>query len=290
MNLNLSKKFSFTRERDFVIFFILCFSIFLTRCTSHKDGTQTIKEVSIQTKLGEITFLTNECKLQSKVLVFIHGSPGNGSDFTMYLEDEEFQRKYCMIAPDRLGFGNSKLNQFHASVELQSEGIVEMLQKYLEMEKLSFRNATIIGHSYGGPVAFKAGVQLNQWEVMKWKVVLISAPMDPNFEELRYYNHLARLTIFEWLLPKSWIHSNDEMFQLKSDLKNLENELYQNQFPILIIHGDDDGLVPINHIHYFKLKNYRGLVKTYILKNGSHFVPWTRYTEIKNIIISEDIE
>lgn len=267
-------------------FILIC--VFLWQCSSSKEGKERIKQISIPTKLGMMSVLTNNCELKTKLLVWIHGSPGSGSDFTMHLEDEDYGKHYCMLVPDRLGFGKSNSENFQPSLKIQSDAIVEMVQFFLKQKNVSFQNATIIGHSYGGPVAFQSTIQLSKSKQSSWKVVLISAPMDPKYEELKFYNFFAKNFIIEWMLPRSWVRSNLEMFQLKKELETLGSVLNENQFPVITIHGDDDGIVPLEHIYFLEKIQYKGNHKYYRIKDGSHFIPWTRYSEIKNIIFSEE--
>lgn len=272
-------------------FFLLCFvfSSFLISCVFFpNDGKEIIQSDFVPTKHGNIFFWSNDCRKKTKLLVFIHGSPGKGSDFRFYLEDESLQKEHCILAPDRLGFGKSIQNPFQANLKLQSESLADMVLTFMKTKELFFQEITILGHSYGGPVAYKVGLILQvQWKA-KLKVVLLSAPMDPKWEELKFYNHLAKYSMVQLVLPDSWIRSNEEMFPLKSELEILKRDVMTANIPVIIIHGESDGIVPIEHTNYFLDLMYQGKQKTYLMKDGSHFIPWTRFTEIKTIIVNEE--
>ncbi|TGL22081.1 alpha/beta hydrolase [Leptospira levettii] len=266
---------------------VIWFQILFLQCIPHLEGKENIEKLTIPTKEGNIFTLTNDCHSKSKLLVFVHGSPGNGSDFLSYMLDKDFQTHFCMLSPDRLGFGYSKQEEFIPSVTTQGKAISEMIQSFVESQKLSVTSITIVGHSYGGPVAMKSFLLCNESLKKDGKVFLLSAPMDPMYEELRFYNHLAKNVIIEWILPKSWVRSNEEMFQLKQDLIGLALAMKQSQFPVVMIHGDSDGLVPWEHTKFLKHESYKGDSKVYLLSGGSHFIPWTRFSEIKSILFKE---
>lgn len=266
---------------------VIWIQVMFLQCVPHLEGKEKIEKFTIQTKEGNIFTLSNDCQSKSKLMVFVHGSPGNGSDFLPYLEDKDFQTHFCMLSPDRLGFGLSEQEEFIASLNAQGKVISEMIQSFIENQKLAVTSIIIVGHSYGGPVSMKSFLLLSENLKKNGKVFLISAPMDPIYEELRFYNHLAKSAIVEWILPKSWVRSNEEMFQLKQDLIGLGLELRQSQVPVVMIHGDSDGLVPWEHTRFLNHESYKGGSKVYLLSGGSHFIPWTRFSEIKSIVFKE---
>ncbi len=88
---------------------------------------------------------------QGTALVFLHGSWDDGDQWLPVIE--QLRSKYHCIAPDLLGFGESKAPDLHYSVELQ----VECLAEYLETLRL--RQVYLIGHSVGGWIAASYALQ-----------------------------------------------------------------------------------------------------------------------------------
>ncbi|XDD45172.1 alpha/beta fold hydrolase [Leptospira sp. WS39.C2] len=267
---------------------ILLIFVFVSQCSIPKEGKEVIKKQIIPINNGNLFVLTNDCHLKSNLLVLIHGSPGNSSDFSLYLEDEDYQKRYCIIVPDRLGYGNSLQKEFVPSLTIQASAIVEMVIAFLLQEKKSFVSIELLGHSYGGPVALVSILELQKRGYKNGKLIMVSAPIDPKYEELRFYNHLAKIPFIEIILPQSFVRSNLEMFSLKKDLEQLGNELKGNGFPVVSIHGDEDGIVPVENVYYLENIFFQGNHKIYPLIGGSHFIPWTRYSEIKSILLQEE--
>lgn len=266
-------------------FILVTFSILFLFCTNQSVvGEEKIIENVSRFEETQIHFLSNDCRNKKKVLILIHGSPGAASDFQIYLKDKDLQRQFCILVPDRLGYGNSMKENSVPNIFQQGRNLQTAISNYLKKESLVFESGIVVGHSYGGPIAL---VYLMESDSKVWKAVLLSAPVDPDLEELVWYNHLANLSFVSWILPKSWVHSNQEMFALKSDLIQLTKMLENKSLNILSIHGEKDFLVSVNNVnyltnHYKHIKN-----KTLILKGENHFIPWTNFAEIKNIILME---
>jgi pimeloyl-ACP methyl ester carboxylesterase len=88
---------------------------------------------------------------QGPDLVFLHGS---WHDSSQWLGTIEYLSRYChCLAPDLLGFGESKCPNIHYSIDLE----VQCLAEYLDTLKL--REVYLVGHSLGGWVAASYAVK-----------------------------------------------------------------------------------------------------------------------------------
>lgn len=270
-----------------ISFFILSILSSLFCGSSSSLGGERIYEFRSHSVEGEIYFLSNECKNKKKLLLFIHGSPGSASDFESYLKDKDLQKEFCMFLPDRLGYGNSFHKTSVPNVFLQGKAIHSALLQYLKKEGLVFEEGMVLGHSYGGPVALVFAMEKDSSYPMVWKSILLSAPMDPELEELHWYNHMASLSAIQWFLPESWIHSNEEMYTLKSDLIQFAGPIKNRSLEVISVHGDEDQLVSVKNVYYFTKWKPAIKHRIRILKGENHFIPWTNFKEIKEIILSE---
>lgn len=251
------------------------------------EGEEPIRSFTLQSEQTEIHFLSNECKNKKNLLVFIHGSPGSSSDFLSYLNDKDLQTQFCILVPDRLGYGKSMNQVSLPNIFAQGRAIQFTLFNYLKKEGFSFDKAIVVGHSYGGPVALIIAMEEDRSYPVDWKCILLSSPADPGLEELYWYNKLASFGFVQWILPKSWIHSNEEMYTLKSDLEQLTTILGDRPLDIFSVHGEEDKLVPLENIYYFT--KWKPMIKhrIQILKEENHFIPWTSFQEIKEILLAE---
>ncbi|TGL45936.1 alpha/beta fold hydrolase [Leptospira perdikensis] len=272
------------RIRIFVFYLL---SVTFLFCKVPSQGRETIQSLVSPSEKGEIHFLSNECKNKKKVLVLIHGSPGSSLDFESYLKDEDLQNQFCILLPDRLGYGGSWNQTSVPNLILQGRAIHSALIRYLEKERFRFNEGIVVGHSYGGPVALRIAMEKNNTYSFVWKSILLSAPIDPDLEELHWYNQIANLVWVQWILPDSWIHSNEEMYTLKTDLIELTKAFENSSLEILSVHGDEDQLVSVKNVYYFTKWKPSIKHRIQILKGENHFIPWTNFKEIKEIILAE---
>lgn len=274
------------KGRQFCLLFLFFFP-FLFCMNQSLEGGEQVESHTLRIEQTEIHFLSNDCKNKRKLLVFIHGSPGDSSDFLSYLNDKDLQTQFCILVPDRLGYGRSMNQTSVPNIFTQGYAIHAALLNYLKKESHSFTKGYVVGHSYGGPVSLVFAMEEDPSYPIIWKCILLSSPIDPSLEELHWYNKLASIGFVQWVLPSSWIHSNEEMFTLKSDLEQLTARLENHLVEVISIHGENDQLVSSKNVYYFTEKKPRIKNRIQILEGENHFIPWTSFLEIKNIILSE---
>ncbi|TGL28171.1 alpha/beta hydrolase [Leptospira koniambonensis] len=274
---------------------LLLLSILLSCCSSYEEmdmaedkafqklkGSDTFyQEHLIQTKKeeGPVHWISTGCKPdKNKVLIFIHGSPGTWSNYLRYLNDPELLKKYCMLGLDRPGFGKSTGTV--ADVNAQAEKILETLSKLPEIQK-GKKSISILGHSYGGPIAARmASISPEKFQYL----FLLAAAMDPEAEEIKWYNKIADTWIAGWILPEEWTHSNSEMLPLKEQLKSLTPEWKKIKAKTIVVQGEEDGLVDPKNLEFIQ-KNFSTETKTYLLPKEGHFLPWKNYDLIHKLLI-----
>lgn len=216
-------------------------------------------------------------------LILVHGF-GSGGMHQTKMQLNEYAKKYRILVPDLVYFGESTSKVDEYSLEFQVESIMKII-KFLKIDTF-----TIIGNSYGGMVAIILAEQCK--EQLK-KLVIIDSP-------IKYYNieiankaaqKLGVPSIYDLLIPKKpkdiqalfdLVHAKPqaplpnfilqdlyrsvfnifpkEKTKLLDYLKDNENSLNKRNWnfkiPILLVWGEQDQLVPIEIAHkihkYFK--------------------------------------
>ena len=210
-------------------------------------------------------------------IVFVHGTPGSWNAFADYLQDKELLQKYRMISIDRPGFGYSDFGKAE-NLERQSQLISPLLQK-LKNGKPVF----LVGHSLGGPMiilleADNPGLSSG--------LVLISGSVDPAVEKPERWRPILFNTPLNLLVPGAFRPSNVELWYLKKDLVKLQESYSKITCPVYFIHGDKDTWVPPGNVSYAKkLLVHSKSIEEHMLPGGNHFIPWTKYREIKQILL-----
>ncbi|PJZ76954.1 alpha/beta fold hydrolase [Leptospira neocaledonica] len=228
---------------------------------------------------GAVHWISTGCRPEKdKILIFIHGSPGSWQNYLRYLKDPELLKIYCMLGIDRPGFGKSP--RAISDVNAQAEKILRTLSKLPEVQKRK-RPISILGHSYGGPVAARmASLSPEKFQYL----FLLAAAMDPEKEEIKWYNKIADTWIGYWILPEEWTHSNSEMLPLREQLKSLIPEWKKIKAKTIIVQGEEDGLVDPDNPKFIR-ENFSTETKTFLLPKEGHFLPWKNYDLIHKLLI-----
>jgi pimeloyl-ACP methyl ester carboxylesterase len=210
-------------------------------------------------------------------LFFVHGSPGGWSAFEKYMQDKDLLAKYRMISVDRPGFGFSRFGDAK-NLEEQSRLISPLVK--------SFQNGKpmyAVGHSLGGPMIVKLQVDN---ENLFTGLVFLAASVDPAEEKPETWRPAFYKTPLKLLVPGAFKPSNEELWYLKNDLKELDRHWDKITCPVWIIHGDKDSFVPVGNVEYAKKKLTKATsVEVKILPGARHFIPWENYGEIKEVLM-----
>lgn len=210
-------------------------------------------------------------------IYFIHGTPGSWDDFAGFLRDKELVQQYRLISIDRPGFGYSDYRDAE-NLQRQSELISPLFYKLA-----NGKTAHLVGHSLGGPMIVKlAADNPNLFS----SLVILAGSMDPAEEKPERWRPWLFKTPLNWLVPGALRPSNEELWYLKKDLVNIKEDYKKIDVPVYILHGDKDQLVPVSNVEFMKKMfiNSSSLSVT-IFPNEDHFLPWTRYKEIKEVLV-----
>ncbi len=212
-------------------------------------------------------------------LVFIHGSPGSWEGWSNYLLNPTLQKRFSMLAPDRLGYGGSQRGGVERSLGLQAKAIAELIK-----EHFSHRPAILVGHSFGGPIAAKLALMYPR---LVEGVVFVASSIDPNLEKAFWYQKLGLNPFIRNLIPNSLSVCNEEILALQDELVDLSLELLNWTLPVAVVHGTKDALVPVENVDFIKNMIVSDLIMhSEILQNADHSLPWKNSAAIIEAIES----
>lgn len=225
----------------------------------------------------------NPTLLEDKdTLIFIHGSPGDHRTFKKYMKDERLSEKFNLIAIDRPGYGKSK--RFHRQIGMagQAKIIHNHLIKNTDLKNLETKKY-IVSHSYGAPLSVLLAKELKNIDGL----ILMAGPYNPDFNMIKWYNHIGKWHLVKLFVGRFWTTSNQEMLPLNKDLKKVKTALANYDGETHFLHGNKDGIVPISHskwAHEFRLQNNR--LSHFVEHTSNHFFIWTKFRPIKDYILS----
>jgi len=274
-----------------VLGFLMCFFsfwiLFAASCArmriSDKEANQDFAKKSIK-----VSFLNQDVKGFNlhyvkvgsdtlPTLFFIHGSPGSWDAFKEYMLDSSLLAKYRMISIDRPGFGYSDFGDAK-DLPTNSKLISSVIQKENNNKPLH-----LIGHSIGGPIV----IQLAQDNPNSFgSLTILAGSISPIDEPKEYWRYFVHYSPVKWLWPGAFRPSNAEIIYFKKDLKRLDTGYARITMPVMFIHGSADKFVSIKNVYYglTKLASNK-MVRTIIIPNANHFIPWQHYQEIKSHLL-----
>lgn len=197
--------------------------------------------------------------------VFVHGSPGTWDNFLGFLSDEDLLEKYHLIAVDRPGFGKSGYGIPERSLEKQSSDILEVLRQ----EQTS---ATLVGHSYGGPVIVRMAIDAPE---LVEGLIIVAGSVDPELEKTKWYQIPVHYKILSWVLPGFLYSTNEEILALKKELEEMMPFWESITQPVSVIQGGKDNLVPEGNAYFVEKMLPNNAPNMIIIPEMNHFVPWT---------------
>ncbi len=209
-------------------------------------------------------------------VIFIHGSPGSWENYLTFFNSPSLREKAHLIAVDRPGFGRSSATGPTPSLENQAQALSAVLPPP------DGPSAILVAHSLGGAVAVRMALD---FPGRIGGLVLVAPSISPPLEKLRWYNRLAAFPALKWALPQAIRYSNEEILPLKTELEAMEPRLPEIDFPVLVIHGMRDRLVPPGNADYVRESFTSASVEVQMLPELNHFIPWTRPALIEEAVL-----
>jgi pimeloyl-ACP methyl ester carboxylesterase len=210
-------------------------------------------------------------------LFFIHGSPGSWTAFAEYMKDSLLLTKFRMVSVDRPGFGYSDYGQ-PQHLDIQSFLISPLFYRLI-----NHKSMFLVGHSLGGPMVIKLAADNPG---IFSGLVVISGSIDPGEEKPEKWRPFLFKTPLNYFVPGAMRPSNEELWYLKKDLVGLEKDFSKISCPVYFIHGGMDTWVPPGNVEYGKkLLVNAPLVEETLIPGANHFIPWTKFTEIRAILL-----
>ena len=211
------------------------------------------------------------------ILVFIHGTPGSWNAFIQYMQDKDLLQHFRVVLVDRPGFGYS---DFGSVMNLAAQS--QLLNAWVEKIQ-NGKPVYLVGHSLGGPLIVKMAA--DRPDLYKG-LVIISGSIDPDEEKPEAWRAVLFKSPLNYFLPGAFRPSNEELWYLKKDLRDLKSDFSKVKMPVYFIHGDNDTWVPPGNVAFGKkMLTNASEVGELMLPKGNHFIPWTHFKEIKDVLL-----
>lgn len=202
----------------------------------------------------------------NQLAFFVHGTPGTASDWDLVFEELLDRGFDCeVLTLDRPGFGENAKGAGAEDWNLQLDCFRSILLERVKSEG----RLVIVGHSYGAALALGLAERLAD-EGSVSGVILVSGVLSPKERQCRWYHRTVLNPIVSSLLPNRYVQSAKEMSAVEPQLEALESVWTKLGFPVTLIHGDEDTLIPIENSRYVLEKSDPENVRLVEVPGGGH--------------------
>ncbi|MEM6749096.1 MAG: alpha/beta fold hydrolase [Planctomycetota bacterium] len=207
-------------------------------------------------------------------VILIHGTPGAADNWGFLLADPPAGME--VVAVDRPGFGQTTPKREVVRLDDHARAIAPLLVERRGVKPV------VVGHSYGGPVAARLAVD---YPDRVGGLVLAAAALDPDLEDIYWYQHVGEWAAVSWLVPEPLRHCNREILALEEELRTLAPRLAAVGVPVEIVHGTDDDLVPYANVAFMQRAFSGAPVRVDRLDGANHFLPWLHVDALRSAIM-----
>jgi pimeloyl-ACP methyl ester carboxylesterase len=117
-------------------------------------------------------------------------------------------------------------------------------------------------------------------------LVILAGSVDPSEEKPESWRSTLDRTPLRYLIPGAMRPSNAELLFFKEDVEAIPGDLKKVTCRVLIMHGDKDTFVPPGNATFAQqnLTNAKE-VKLVWFKDEKHFIPWTKFKDIRDALL-----
>lgn len=269
----------------FLLYAMLCISGCFQFRMSKKKATRFFSSSAVPVALKD--FFVDSLKrnmhyaetidsVKPNYILFVHGSPGSGSNFYEYLKDSSLQRVAQLASVDRPGFGYSDFGISEPVLANQAFAIAQLLKAHQHQKVI------LVGHSLGGPVI--VSLAMNFPELVDG-LFLIAGSVDPDAEPKESWRKPMDNVFLRWMLPSSVKVSNQEIIPVKPQLVEMSAHWNKLKCKVYVLQGLNDKMVPPMNADFVERKlpeHQRIVIK---MKGKNHFIPFTDQTMVVKHIL-----
>lgn len=211
-------------------------------------------------------------------VIFIHGSPGEWKNFLVLMTHPELNGRFHMIACDRAGYSPWDHGQGEKDLDVQTRELYQL--KTLNHYK--GHDPIFAGHSLGGPIVCRMGMLYHNYT---GGIISIAGSLAPDLEPNEWFRPLYKSIPLNLMMSGMLKASNEELYPLRSELRDILPDWEKITCPITIVQGDKDVLVPKENADFARKMITRSQhLEIRMVAGQNHFIPWEQPADIVQAI------
>lgn len=276
VKLNMVLKPKFRKKRYMVIIVVIALMIGFSNSFQFRMSDEEVTSYFGQADAPEVRYVAFDDRSvrylwqdnhQKTTAILVHGAPGSSSAFIDYFYEAQLKEAVNLISLDRPGYGYSGYGDAQPSILMQAEAINAIVAE-LQLDRV-----ILVGHSLGAPIIVKSAIQKPEYYD---GLVLVAGSVDPDQEPVEWYRPWLRNPIARFILPSSLYVTNEEIFFLKDQLKDMESDWPLLDIPIIVVQGTSDQLVPKENVDFIRNNVSERNLEIWMEPGVNHFIPWNR--------------
>ncbi len=214
------------------------------------------------------------------LLVMVHGAPGAWYGYMNLTDDSLLQANFKIVAVDRLGYGKSDYGKEELSTQMQALAI----KSIIERENKSTKKVTLLGRSYGAPIA--AWLAINYPQTVE-KLIMVSPVIDPEKEKFYWFSGLGNTRVMQWMLPDLLNVATREKFSHPQEMKKMLPKWSKLYIPTYVLVGGDDQVADTANFTFAK-KHLLNCPSVFMkLKHTGHLVTYQQPGLVKQLLLDK---
>lgn len=212
------------------------------------------------------------------VLMLIHGAPGAWYGYLNLMDDSVLRKNFHILSIERPGYGHSNYGETLIPPKKQAEILLKIVEKYT----YNNQQATILGRSYGAPIAIWMAA-VNQKTIKK--IVLVSSVLDPDKEKFYWFSPFGKWKVVQLFLPKILNVATKEKYAHSEEMTKLFPFISKVTCDSYILQGCKDWIADTTNFSYAQKTLVNSKQECYCLPDNGHLITYERPELIREILL-----
>ena len=213
-------------------------------------------------------------------LLLIHGAPGAWYGYLNMIDDTLLQRRFHIIAVDRLGYNHSSFRKKRYVTSIESQARAAALALSLNHSR---KKGILLGRSFGAPIAAQIAILKPQsFE----QLVMLAPAIDPAKEKFWWFSKPAKFWLIRMWLPHRINVATFEKFAHAKELELLSKQWCKLEVPTTVVQGGKDWIVDPSNLDFARRQLADKCANFIFLPEAGHLLSNSHSDLVRKLVLS----